>query len=94
METRMSGALTKPFSAIVITRDAGTLATAAQPTFNPTTNTITIPNTIGVNYTIDGEVVAAGSVVITEDTTVDAEAKVNYYLAPNTTRSWTYSYQD
>ena len=93
METRLSGALTKPYSAIVVTRDSGTLATAAQPTFTPSTNTIVIPVNADVNYTIDGEVVT-GSVVITEDTTVEVEAKSGHYLAPNTTRSWNFQYEE
>lgn len=93
METRMSGALTKPKSAIVIQRDEGVLATAAQPTFNPATNTIAIPNNPQVHYTIDGEIVT-GNVVIDEDTTVEVEAANGYYLAPNTTRSWNYTYED
>ena len=91
METRLSGALTKPFSAIVISRDAGTLTTAAQPTFAPATNTITIPVNAQVNYTINGAVVT-GNVVIVDDTEVMVEAAVGFYLAPNTTRSWTFVY--
>jgi hypothetical protein len=93
METRLSGALTKPFSAIVITRDAGTLAIATQPTFNPATNTITIPVNSEVNYTVDGEIVT-GNVVITQDTEVNVEAASGHYLAPNSTRSWTFVYDE
>lgn len=92
METRMSGALTKPKSAIVISRDTGTLATATAPSFDGPTNKITIPASAGVIYTILGEAVAAGDVTITDDTTVDIEAASGYYLASNTTRSWTYTY--
>lgn len=93
LETRLSGALTKPYSAIVITRDAGVQATAAQPTFNPATNTITIPVNAQVHYTVDGEIVT-GNVVIAEDTEVLVEAATGFYLAPNTTRAWTFTYAE
>lgn len=92
METRMSGALTKPKSALVITRDAGTVATATAPTFVTGTNTLTIPTTTGVNYVIDGSVVTAGSIVIDETTDVYAEPKTGYYLAPLSTRHWVFTY--
>lgn len=90
METRLSGALTKPFSAIVIRRVQGTLATAANPSFDGVDNEITIPTATGVYYTIDDETVT-GTVVITTATEVVAHAEDGYYLAPNTTREWTYT---
>jgi hypothetical protein len=89
-ETRLSGGLTKPFSAIVVTRGEGTLATATAPSFDGTTNTITIPTVTGVVYTINDEVVT-GDVVITSVTEVEAEPDNGYYLASNTTNSWTYT---
>jgi len=92
METRMSGALTKPKSALVIRRDAGVEATATAPSFNTSTNTITIPAVTGVDYVIDGVVQAAGPVVIEQTTDVVAEPKSGYYLAPLSTRNWTFSY--
>lgn len=91
LETRLSGALTKPKSALVIRRELGTEATASAPSFDGPTNTITIPTAQGVNYLIDDDVVT-GSQVITKDTTVTAEAKDGYYLATNSTRDWTYQY--
>jgi HK97 family phage prohead protease len=92
METRLSGALTKPKSALVIRRDAGTEVTAQAPSFNTATNTLTIPTVTGVDYVIDGSVVPAGDRVITESTDVYAEPETGYYLAPLSTRSWTFSY--
>ena len=89
-ETRLSGALTKPYSAIVVYRGVGTLATATAPSFNGTTDTITIPTATGVNYLINDEVVT-GDVVITGPTEVVAEPTSGYFLAPNTTRTWTYT---
>lgn len=86
-ETRLSGGLTKPFSAIVVTRAAGTAATATAPSFNGETDTITIPTVTGVVYTIDGSTVT-GDVVITEPTEVRAEAAAGYYLPTGSTKSW------
>lgn len=91
-ETRLSGGLTKPFSAIVVTRDVGTLATATQPSFDGTTNTITVPAVTGVSYfdtATDAEL--TGDVVITSTTEVEARPDAGYYLASNSTNSWTYT---
>jgi HK97 family phage prohead protease len=92
METRMSGALTKPKSALVITRELGTEVTATAPTFNSSTNTLTIPTKAGVEYLIDGVVVPAGDRVITETTDVVAEPTDGFYLKALSTRNWTFSY--
>jgi HK97 family phage prohead protease len=89
-ETRLSGGLTKPYSAVVVRRSEGTLAAAEAPSFDGATNTITIPTTTGVVYTVNDEVVT-GDVVITAPTTVSAEPADGYYLAYNTTRDWTYT---
>lgn len=91
-ETRLSGGLTKPFSAVVVTRQVGTLATATQPSFDGTTDTITIPVVTGVSYfntATDAEM--TGNVVITQTTEVEARPDAGYYLASNTTNSWTYT---
>lgn len=91
-ETRLSGGLTKPFSAVVVTRGVGTLATPTQPSFDVETDTITIPVVTGVSYfnsATDDEM--TGDVVITEVTEVEARADEGYYIAPNTTNSWTYT---
>lgn len=90
METRLSGALTKPFSAIVIRRALGTLATITNPSFDGTTNTITIPTATGVIYTINDEPVT-GDVVITQTTEVVAVPDEGYYFDYNVTREWTYT---
>lgn len=91
METRVSGALTKPKSALVIRRATGTLATATAPSFDGATNTITIPTSTGVIYTINDAAVS-GDVVIDTDTTVVAVADAGYYLAAGSTNSWTFGY--
>ena len=92
METRISGALVKPKSAIVLTRSEGTAVVATAPTFDTATNTLTIPNITGVEYTIDGEVVTAGEVEIDETVDVVARATDGYYLQPNTTSHWVFTY--
>lgn len=92
IETRCSGALVLPKSALVFWRAAGTLATPVVPTFASETNTITITAATGVVYTLDGVVVAAGDHVITEDAVVEASAATGYYFAPNTTVSWSFTF--
>ncbi len=93
METRMSGALTKPKSAVVVTREVGELATATAPSFNGATNTITVPTATGVDYLID-DVIVTGDVTITKDTDVEAAAKTGFYLAPNSTKVWTFTFTE
>lgn len=91
METRISGALTKPKSAVIIRRLQGTLATVVAPSFNGPTNTITVPTSTGIKYLINDAVVT-GSVVITHNTTISAEALTGYYITPGTTTDWTFTY--
>lgn len=89
IETRVSGALNKPRSAIVIAREEGEEVIPNSPSFNSETNTILIPSTAGVEYHIDGETVT-GSVEILSETQVDASAKAGYYIPVNTNTSWTF----
>ena len=92
METRISGALTRPKSALVIKRQQGTAATPAAPSFNGGTNTITIPATTGVEYRVNGVTKTAGAVVITEDAEVVAVPKDGYYIPFGTTTRWSFTY--
>jgi hypothetical protein len=89
-ETRLSGGLTKPFSAVVVRRASGTLATAVAPSFDGATDDILIPTVEGVFYTINDEIVT-GTVHITSPTEVEANPADGFYLASNSTRSWTYA---
>lgn len=91
IETRLTGALTKPKSAVVVKRTIGTAATPVSPDFAGATNTITIPTTTGIVYSIDGEPVT-GTVVITADTEVTASADDGYYIPNNTVVAWTFTY--
>ena len=92
IETRVSGALTKPKSAIVIRRISGTLATPTVPTYNPGTHTITIPTVAGVLYQIDDETVSPGPVVIEETTDVMAVPDTGYHFPHNIETDWTFIY--
>lgn len=89
-ETRLSGALVKPYSAVVVRRSVGTLVTPQAPSFDGATNTITIPAQTGVFYTVNDEV-RTGSFVITSPTEVTAHPAEGYYFEFNTTRTWTYT---
>lgn len=91
METRLSGALTKPFSAIVIKRVLGTKVVPTAPSFDGGTNVITIPTVAGVIYTIDDEVVTGAQPAITGVTEVVAVPASNYYFEAGVTREWTYT---
>ena len=91
LETRLSGGLTRPKSAVVLTRSQGTAATPMAPSFNGETNTITVPTTPGIDYTIDGDPVT-GSVVITEDTELVAKPKPGYFIPAGTTSYWAFTY--
>jgi hypothetical protein len=62
------------------------------PTFNSGTNTITIPTTTGVDYTIDGAIVAAGDVVITADTLVVAQPKATYVFGEGVDNDWFFNF--
>ena len=91
IESRISGALTKPKSAVVIKRVAGNVVTAAVPTYNPTTHVITIPTVAGVAYYI-GDDVKTGTVTITETTEVEARPTTGYSFNHNTDNDWTFAY--
>ena len=91
IETRMSGALTKPMSAIVVKKVPGELVSPVSPSFDSATNTITIPNTTGVEYTIDGEVVT-GDVEILETTEVVANPASGYSFNSGAVSNWTFVY--
>ncbi len=93
IETRVSGALTVPKSAIVIKKDAGIVVTATQPSYNPTTKVITIPSVTGVKYFIDNVEKTAGDLpAITESTEVEARPSAGYSFAHGTDNDWYFQY--
>jgi len=96
IETRISGALTKPKSALVIKRTTGTTVTPNTPTFDDATDTLTVPNQAGVTYynvtdPLAESVMAAGDVVITGPTDVEARANNGYSFPHNIDNDWTFA---
>lgn len=97
METRASGALTRLKSAIVVRKveAADVLVTPTMPTFDPETGILSITNTTGVVYKVDGVVVnAAGSpyaaIAAGTSVTVTAEPASGKYFATSDDESWTF----
>jgi hypothetical protein len=97
LETRVSGALTRIRSALVIRRAAagGTLAAPAAPTFDDTTDVVTVPATTGVVYqdASDNSVLAAGAqpaLAAGESLTVVAVPASGYYFSNNVDDQWTF----
>ena len=64
-----------------------TAATPTEPSYNSTTDEITIPTVTGVQYLIDDEVVT-GTVVITANTVVRARPTAGYYFPAGTDDDW------
>lgn len=93
IETRLSGALTKPKSAIVFKRTSASEVVPVMPSFDTETNTITVPTKTGVAYYIDDEEVT-GEVEIDENTTVSAVPTEGYVFPLNITTSWTFTFSD
>ena len=98
IETRISGALTKYKSAVVVKRTSGTTVTPLAPTFVPETNTITVPTVTGVSYfdvtnpLSEVELTDGADVVITETTDVEARPDTGYNFPHNTDADWTFAY--
>lgn len=61
------------------------------PTYDSATDTVTIPNTTGVVYYRNGEVVS-GSFTIAEDTVVTARPAQGYRFSPTSDTDWTINY--
>lgn len=89
IETRVSGALTKPKSAVVVLRPEGKPTTPVSPSFDGSTNTITFPRTDGVVYQIDGLPVT-GTKTITKNTDVTAVPAEGYSFTSGSTTHWNF----
>jgi hypothetical protein len=100
IETRVSGCLTKPKSAVAVRRTSGTTVTPSVPAFNSETNTITIPTVTGVKYydvtstTGPGDLLTPGALVITETTDVEARPDAGYSFPHGTDDDWTYAFTE
>ena len=93
IETRVSGALTVPKSAIVIRKDAGIVVTPDQPQYNATSKVITIPNKTGVKYFINNvEKTAGAQPAITESTEVEARPASGYSFPHGTDTDWFFKF--
>lgn len=65
----------------------------AAPTYNASTDIVTIPSTTGVVYSVDGEVVPAGSFgPITEDIVVVAIPAAGYKFTETSDTDWTINF--
>lgn len=94
METRISGTLTRPKSALVFERADGTEVEPTEPTFVDATGVITIPNKAGVQYLIDHNTVSSGAQAPIEKGTtalVTAEPKEGFFFPHNTIASWEFT---
>lgn len=96
-ESRLSGALTKLRSALVIKKSGSgdTLATPVAPTFDEDTHTVTVATTTGITYK-DGEgtTLTTGAPVALaegESLTVYATPNTGYYFANNVDDQWTFT---
>lgn len=94
IETRVSGALVKPKSAMVIVKSGDAEVTAVAPGWNPSTGVITIPSVVGVEYidTADDSVLAPGAVTLDSGkyAVIQASAKSGFDLAPSDRTRWTF----
>jgi hypothetical protein len=93
IETRCSGALTKIKSALIVRKVDVTLVrvTPPVPAFDASKNTLTIPTTDGVTYTVDG-VAKTGKVVITSDVDVHAYPEAGYGFEESADEQWIFSF--
>lgn len=99
IETRISGALTKPKSAVAIKRTTSTVVTPTAPTFDEASNTITIPSVTGVAYydvtnIVNDTKLNAGDLTITQTTDVEARALPGYSFAAGVNTDWTFAYTE
>lgn len=63
---------------------------SVEPTYDAGTDVVTIPNVVGLQYSVDGEDVPAGAYgPIAVDTVVDVRAKDGYRLTPTSDRNFT-----
>lgn len=81
-----------PDEVIAMFTTALTPITPSKPTFNSSTNTITVPNQTGVIFSIDGEDLAAGPVVITENVLLVARPSSGYIFPDVVENNWVYTH--
>jgi hypothetical protein len=94
IETRISGALVKAKSALVVVQSGNAEVLAKAPTWNPDTGVVTIPSVAGVQYVdaSDESVLTAGAITVDPLTsiTIQAEATSGKILSPAERTRWTF----
>jgi HK97 family phage prohead protease len=96
LETRISGALIKPKSAVTFTRPSGNVVTPTAPTFVTSTGVLTVPTQTGTVYTdaATGTTLAAGAqTAIAAGATVEVEAvpAAGYGFTHDAVTDWTFT---
>jgi hypothetical protein len=91
-DTGVDPSLPLPGTVIAMFAGGVSVVTPTEPAYNPATDTITIPTVVGVVYNIDGAPVAAGDIVITEDTIVTATPADGYIFTDGVDDDWFYDY--
>lgn len=96
IETRVSGALTKVKSALVIRKVGGSLVvtTPEEPDYDEATYTITIPTNSEVEYSVDGSPEIDGSTHVVpagETVVVTAAPASGFYFATDAEDQWSYT---
>ena len=96
LETRISGALTKPKAAVTFVLDAANVVTPQSPTFVNSTGVVTIPTQTGVIYknAATGVVLASGAqdpIAVGETIDIEAVPAANYGFAANSDREFTFT---
>lgn len=102
IETRISGALVKPKSAIVVkaVASSSTLVTPAAPTWDDEDKTVTVPTVTGVVYKnklTNATLTTASPVTLNEGdelTVIAVPASSSYYLASSTEDEWMFDHED
>lgn len=84
--------LPTPAAVVALFSGSLTAVTVTVPTYNTSTDVVTIPATAGIVYKINGEVVTAGAQpAFTEDTVVTAEPALGYRFNTPFVDAWLYT---
>ena len=95
IETRLSGALVKPKSAVVIRKvaTASTEVSPKEPTYVASTGVVTIPTQTGVKYESPKGTAVTGTVTVSAGSSKEffAVPDTGYYFATNADDQWTFT---
>jgi hypothetical protein len=85
--------LPTPTEVIAFFSGSVTSVTPTMPTYNASTDIVTIPSITGVDYYVDGELVPAGAFgPITEDVFVEAQPQAGYKFPAGKDNDWTITF--